>query len=219
MGEIRNPLWKTPDTPATIQMACRRLVFPVHLIDFVNGAVSLLLNEDLWLKNGTETVEETVEYLDEMWLKMSESCEQIGEVKQHVLDLLPTNWIDCDGMNYLRVDYPKLYAVIDSRLIVDADTFKTPRMWSRFVMGKGPMNNVNDTGGQGQVSLTSNQNGPHSHSYDRLPVVPLPEGAGVPVPNSVLGPHFPAVTGSSGTGAPHENKPPFVILKFAMVAK
>lgn len=219
LAAIRKPLWTTPDTPVTIKMTCRKLVFPFHLVDAVGGALSLLLKEELWEKVGTETVEDAVEYLDEMWLKMSESCEVIGEVKTHVLNVLPSNWLDCDGMTYLRTDYPDLYSVIDPALIIDADHFKTPRMWSRFVMGKGPMNNVNDTGGAGQVALTVNEMPSHNHSSHFYSTNIDLEGAGVPDPLSVGLPQIPSVTGSRGGGAPHENKPPFVILKFAMVAR
>lgn len=40
----------------------------------------------------------------------------------------PADSLACDGVTYLRVDYPELYAVLDPAFITDADHFVTPTL-------------------------------------------------------------------------------------------
>ena len=199
-------------------MTCRRLIFPMHLVDAVGGAISLLLDEQLWQKVGTETVEETVEYLDQMWLAMSEGCQVIGEVKTHTLQTIPDNWLPCDGAQYLRVDYPLLYAVIHPNFIVDADNFIVPDMRDRVVGGEGALSTMGQMGGTRQTTLALANMPEHNHQFLQFQQTALLEGAGVPYPLAVTAPTLPANTNSKGGNAPFSNLPPYSILGFAIVA-
>lgn len=140
------------------------------------------------------------------------------------LPLLP-----CNGAVYNRSDYPILYEKLDAVYIIDEDTFRVPDMRDRFVVGEGLDRSIDDSGGEaehvltdGEMPIHSHTNSPHAHSE----IIASPTiGAaitGVPVPSAI-----PAVgsTGfasvvidSAGGGAAHNNMPPFVTCRWAIVA-
>lgn len=212
-------LWSTPDTPVTLTMTCRQLSVPEHLINPVLGALALLLKEYNWTQVGTETVEDTVEYLDHMFNGMQERCNVIGELKHHTLAVIPDNWLVCDGTQYPRVDYPELYSVLDPVYIVDVDNFVVPDAVDRFLYSAGNIQSVGSSGGQRTVTLNVSQMPQHGHLVSKYsPNVDL-EGAGIPDPLSVGLPEIPTQSGLRGGGQPHSNMPPFVALKVAIVAK
>src|SRR5438132_11210 len=65
------------------------------------------------------------------------------EVKQPMIGMVfplvtidpPPNVLPCDGAEYLRVDFPDLYAVLDMPFIVDAYHFVVPDLRGRTVIG------------------------------------------------------------------------------------
>lgn len=132
----------------------------------------------------------------------------LGQVVYTIAATLPDHLLPCDGSQYNRVDYPALYAVLHSQFIIDADTFVTPDLIDRVVVGAGNLYAVNSVGGAATVSLTANQNGPHSHTYTPPTLNIDLEAAGVP-DIFAAGVGLPTQTGSSGTGEAHENMPPY----------
>jgi microcystin-dependent protein len=200
-------------------MVCRRLVFPFHLVDAIGGALSLLLKDDNWQQAGSETIYDAVEYLDRMFLGMSEVCEVIGEIKSHFLETLPDNWLACTGQTLARVDYPDLYAAIDNDLKIDADNFKIPNMRQRVPFGSNATHPVGVQGGVEEVTLAQNEMPSHSHRVWQFQNVPMLEGLGVPYPLAVTAPTLPVETGNKGGGNPHQNMPPYQTVSFAIVAK
>lgn len=63
------------------------------------------------------------------------------------------------------------------------------------------------TGGAKTVSLTADQNGPHTHSYKIGTLLSNDDGGGTP---DYVG-QGDSQTGSSGLGSPHENMPPYIV--------
>lgn len=144
----------------------------------------------------------------------------------------PPNTLECDGATYNRVDFPLLYAVLDSNFIVDADTFVVPDMQSRFIVGAGTGSGlsaygVNASGGEETHTLVTSEipSGLYTdpgHLHTEVTAVPtaITIGAGVPAPSAVPGV---GVTGSStaglidngGDGA-HENRPPYRALRWCI---
>lgn len=169
----------------------------------------------------------------------------IGTIWPIVLATVPSNMLLCDGSTYLRVDYPLLYAALDAAFIIDADNFMVPDLRGRTVLGSGTGTGLStytpgQTGGQESVILNSSQNGVHTHllndpGHSHIPVAPQTvfrtavaggtSGYATINAGQTIGQQ--TNTGVSGTsitvqnsagGSPHENRQPFMVLKYAMVA-
>lgn len=141
----------------------------------------------------------------------------------------PQGTLLCDGSTYLRVDYPNLYAVLDSAFIIDADTFRVPDMTDSFVMGFSSTHIVGSTGGNAEITQTTGQmpththtNTPHAHS--EIGAVNVIINGGLEAPASAAQP-FPTSTGltsisidTAGSSEPMDITPPFIALKYVVVA-
>ena len=111
---------------------------------------------------------------------------------------VPSGWAICDGTN------------------------GTPDLRDRFIVGAGNSYSLKATGGVNTVSLTADQNGPHTHSgttsSSQQTVVPGSDLLGTHSNN--MGKwgtvNITLTTGSSGKGAAHENRPPYYALYFIM---
>ena len=162
------------------------------------------------------------------WLMMLEAEEtqggcMIGSILAGIWETLPDNMLWCDGTEYNRVDYPLLYAAIDSKYYTGEDTFTVPDLQSRFLVGAGEGEGLSeydlaDTGGEEEVTLYVENLPAHTHSVtqaglnvDIEPPAGVPDAAGgLPVPSS---------TGSTGDDYPHENRPPYYTVYYAIVAR
>jgi hypothetical protein len=118
----------TPDTVPT-SFRCRRLRIPddVDWLSIVNGAIYELTKPYNYEAFGDLTEQETAEVFETMFGEylQGEAC-LIGSVLLYATATAPDGTLPCDGSSHLRVDFPSLYAVIDSAYIVDADHFITP---------------------------------------------------------------------------------------------
>lgn len=111
---------------------------------------------------------------------------------------VPSGWAICDGTN------------------------GTPDLRDRFIVGAGNSYSFKATGGANTVSLTADQNGPHTHSgttsSSQQTVVPGGDLLGTHSNN--MGKwgtvNITLTTASSGKGAAHENRPPYYALYFIM---
>lgn len=111
---------------------------------------------------------------------------------------VPSGWAICDGTN------------------------GTPDLRDRFIVGAGNSYSLKDTGGANTVSLTADQNGPHSHSGTTSSSQQiLVHGGNLDLLGNGEAAKWGTVditltTGSSGKGAAHENRPPYYALYFIM---
>lgn len=156
---------------------------------------------------------------------------------------LPIGTLLCDGSTYLRADYPNLYDALDPAFIIDADSFSVPDMQDRFVMGSSTTIDPGDTGGSTTVTQTiaqmpihSHTNTPHTHAdtpHTHAEGIALPSAApaliGVPIPSAIPGVGItgPASVGivattitidNTGGGEPMTITPPFIALRYVVVA-
>lgn len=118
---------------------------------------------------------------------------------------IPTGWAICNGQN------------------------GTPDLRDRFIVGAGKSYNPGATGGSDTVTLTTSQMPSHNHS-DAASSISLNNGYGSAGYGSSwcvsIGNYKSAGTlmsvpgkvniGSSGSGEPHENRPPYYALYFIM---
>lgn len=157
---------------------------------------------------------------------------QVGQIYPFATTDPPPNTLECDGTNYARVDFPTLYALLDSAFIVDADTFAVPDLRSRFVVGVGTgaglaSYSTNDSGGEEQHTLSTAEIPSHTHvdsGHQHTEITATPTaitiGAGVPAPSAIPGIGVTGVgtaaIGNTGGDGAHENRPPYVALRWCI---
>jgi microcystin-dependent protein len=170
-----------------------------------------------WEEAGDLTPEQCAALAEEMWWTFTTGggCVMIGSVQAYAVATLPDGVLPCDGGQHLRVDYPALYDALDPAFIVDADHFVTPNLADRVIMGGGA---IGETGGEASHTLIAAEMPAHTHAIDN--------GYGPNVGGAYTGeipcldalPTY-TVTSSAGDGQPHENRPPYLRLRFGMVAR
>ncbi|MCK4958111.1 MAG: tail fiber protein [Planctomycetes bacterium] len=200
---------------------CRAVCLPAdtEYLALVGGALSMLGNAANYEKYGGETPDDTAEFFQTILDQFYSSTMYItlGMIVPFGTADLPDFLLPCDGTEYDRVDYPALYSVLDSNLIVDADTFQTPDLGETYLVGAGGAIDPFDAIGANTVELEAAQNGPHTHSY--LPPVANIDMETPGVPDILAaGVGISTQTGNSGSGDAHENRPASIGIKYGMVA-
>lgn len=190
------------------------------MIAAILGQILELSEAENWEQTTGITVDETTAFWDEIYQQFSQGvfC-MIGSIVAILNNTTPENMLLCDGSNFDRVDYPELYAVLPSALIVDPDTGKTPDLRETFVLASGVTIAEHSTGGSDEHTLATNEMPAHTHSYDKPVIAVDLEGAGVPDPTAIGSPFLPTQSGSTGGGAAHNNMPPYYSLKYTVIAK
>lgn len=158
---------------------------------------------------------------------------EVGTIKPFITADPPQNTLECDGGTYYRVDFPLLYALLDSAFIIDADTFTVPDLRGRVVVGAGTGSGltpyaVGDIGGTEAVALTVEEMPSHSHDDIGHVHTYQPPGATLlavapgelPVLTPALLPAsttvgYASLTNTGGDEA-HENRPPFMALRWCV---
>lgn len=129
----------------------------------------------------------------------------------------PTGWLLCDGSAVSRTTYANLFAAIGTAYGSGdgSTTFNLPDLRGRVVVGvdsagtRLPDNSlIGQSGGEAKHSLTSAENGPHTHTANNQSttqfIVPSGSAYGLITSNT-------STTGSSGSGTAHENRQPYQI--------
>jgi microcystin-dependent protein len=152
-----------------------------------------------------------------MWIAYTEENPMIGVILEYVTNDAPSNCLPCDGTIYNRVDYPILYSRLDSAFIIDADTFETPDKVGLFSLGSET--NIGEVGGEASHTLSAAEMPIHTHQISNGfgPNVALSAVLGAieglsPVPTA-------ETTTSSGSGSAHNNMPPYIKVKYCIVAR
>lgn len=154
----------------------------------------------------------------------------VGVVLPHFLaDISGLNMLPCDGAIYNREDYPLLYDALSVSFQLTEDTFFVPDLRGMFPRGEYEDEPMGSVGGEEFVTLSideipshTHENAPHSHS--EIAAVSTIINGGLEAPASAATP-LPTTTGltsvtieNTGGGMPHENKPPYKTIGFAIVA-
>lgn len=209
----------TADALPTGDFICRGLRIPndVQYLEIVNGVLSELLKVHNFELFGDVTPQEMVDVFTPMFFEyLQEMPCMLGAIIPYATAMPPDATLPCDGSEHARIDFPRLYAAIDAAYIIDADTFKTPDLRGRAIIGVGTgtglsVRAIGDTGGVEIHELTvselpahTHENTPHSHTDTghthgyTYPTVNLDlEGVGVP---DVLGAGNPPLPFSTTVG-------------------
>jgi len=185
----------------------------------------------LWANDQNPLSESEIDDLDN---KLSTAQDQlmqslVGLIMPVATATIPQGCLLCDGSTYARTDYPNLYAALDAAFIVDADNFRVPDMRDAFVMGASGTHAVGDTGGSFEHTMTeaelvshSHSTVPHAHTESAAAPAIVTVGLELPTPSAVPAA---SVTGtadvivnSTGGGAPMDITPPFIALRYVVVA-
>lgn len=142
-------------------MICRRIRIPAQTdwLALVNGALTTLVQDWNWEQFGTSTIDETIQTFYQILADYTDStgyC-MIGSIFPYMTADPPTGTLICDGVAHLRIDYPDLYAALDAAFIIDADSFITPDLRDRTVIGAG------DAGGTSTPRTVGEIGGEESH--------------------------------------------------------
>lgn len=164
--------WLTSGVPTPNDYICRTLRIPndVNFIANVNGALLSLTEANNWELFGAMTVEETTRAMLIMYEEYSEgSVCMIGAILPYATSDTPNHTLPCDGSTHNRVDYPRLYDRLDAVYIIDDDTFKTPDLRGRAIIGTGEgtgltARNMGDFGGEEVHVLTEAELAQHAHT-------------------------------------------------------
>lgn len=189
----------------------RMIACPIDIMPIVGGALTDLINENLYYEAGV-TIDETVKEIQDM-VDFFYGSYLVGMVSTFV-GVIPSGWILLDGSVLLQSDYPELTSVVPAAWLSGSD-INLPDISDSFVVGAGNLYDLGTEGGETNHVLTVNEIPSHSHTYTPPTVNPDLEGPGVPdVGATVLGP--PASTGTAGSGDAHNNVPPFLALNYAI---
>jgi len=209
----------TPDEiPATF--LCRRLRIPDNqeIIGAVTGALNELCRARNWEEFGDISVNDITQAMIVMLddFKDFDAC-MIGAIIPFVRNVVPANWLRCNGATHLRVDYPELYALlVDTPFEVDADHFSTPALEGVFLLGAHLDFPIYEYGGEITHVLTIAEMPTHDHVVGmQTSVVTIGTGA----PANVRAPGGATNTTNRGAGQAHNNMPPYFTLQYAIIAK
>lgn len=180
----------------------------------VADALTALVIDDNWEKVGAVTVEDAIEAASAM---LETFQPMIGWIFPVATATYPDNMLPCDGTTYNRVDYPNLYAVLDNAFILDADTFKTPDLENRTIVGSGDLYTVGQLFGEAEHTLIIDEMPSHQHSG--IPeFIDTAAGLEVALASEEV-PLISANTGFTGGDGAHNNIQPSLGLRYGIVAQ
>ena len=207
-------------TPA--ETICWRVFIPndVRTIAAFLGQLSDLYKPELWEQTDGVSVEDTIALFDTVYETLESRCDKmIGVLVHYVTSQPPNNVLECDGTQYLRVDYPDLYAALPTNYIIDADNFIVPDIQDKFIMASGIDHVPEDVGGESEHTLTIEELPAHSHNYNYPNASVDFKSTGVPDLSALANPPIAISTSSVGSDVAHNNLPPYVAHKVGIVAK
>ena len=175
---------------------------------------------------------------------------EVGEIKPFAGSTIPTGWLLCDGSAVSRTTYSELFTVIGTTYGTGdgSTTFNLPDLRNRFMVGAGDEYELNDKGGDKNVTLDTTMIPAHTHgnkslsgtfdirkwggsgdtifgssgivSYSQI-TVSASSNATSTNPNAAqrITVNASHEHTSVGGGQAHENRPPYIGINFIIYAK
>lgn len=148
----------------------------------------------------------------------------LGAVIEWYSDVIPENWLLCDGQAVSRIDYAELFNILGTKYGSGdgSNTFNLPNLRGKVAVGKDAndidFNELGKTGGEKEHTLTVNEMPSHSHSisaelYGLKPQGGSQEFGAGGATSTRIG------VNNTGGGQPHNNKQPYMVCNFIIKAK
>jgi len=156
----------------------------------------------------------------------------VGAVLPYASGSAPNGWMNCQGQELYRGDYPDLFAVIGTTYGSGdgSTTFNLPNLSGRVIVGQGAgsgltARSMGTTGGAETHTLTTGEMPSHSHTSNAvggtlgLMTADGNNTAGAGLDTSAVEPNLYAAPAalsidSAGTGGAHNNMQPFAVLNY-----
>lgn len=146
----------------------------------------------------------------------------IGATIEWYSDILPENWLLCDGQEVSRTSYPELFKMLGIKYGTGdgSNTFNLPNLKGRVPTGKDAndtdFNELGKTGGEKQHTLTIAEMAEHDHDTgESKELMGGTEGADTcKVLYNLVG-----KTAKTGEGQPHNIMQPYLVCNFIIKAK
>lgn len=156
----------------------------------------------------------------------------VGVVLPYVSSNAPNGWLNCQGQELHRGDYPNLFAVIGTTYGAGngTTTFRLPNLAGRVVVGQGSGSgltprSMGSTGGAETHTLDTDEIPSHSHTSNAvggtlgLMTADGNNTAGAGLDTSAVEPNLYAAPAaltidSTGDGDAHNNMQPFAVLNY-----
>lgn len=183
----------------------------------VSGALLELTYAGNWEEFGAVTPADAADAAFVMYNEFTKDIwSMIGALVPTITATTPPGCLELDGQTYNNGDYPALAALLDSHWDNGDGTFTVPDLRGRFPLALNGSHAMGDTGGTETVTLSVDEMPSHNHitgnSLSSLAVMP---GEGpVLVPNPL-----PTTTQNAGGGGSHNNMPPYMALRYVLIAR
>lgn len=170
-------------------------------------------------------------------LTQSLKAQYVGEIRMFAGNFAPMGWAICDGSSISISENEALFAIIGTTYGGNGETtFNLPDLRGRAPMHQGSGYVVGQTGGEEEVTLTSNQIPSHTHTaslitkvYNQTGKADTPVGNYVAV-NPARGNEFSTTTNANmassvsftaaatsssvGSSSPHNNMKPYLVINY-----
>jgi len=191
-----------------------------------NESAALILSAAFWMADlsnwtgdGLALTDSETDKIEAMIAEMEYEVmiSAIGLIMPFPGPTIPSWALLCDGDEYLAVDYPELWDILQHEFQASYDSFYTPDLVNRVPVGAGDAYDLSDAVGSATVTLTQSQIPAHTHSYSRPASLTNLQGE-IPDVIAVKGPQFNRTTGSTGGGQSHSNVQPSLGLNYIIVS-
>lgn len=228
--------WLTPNTlPSGVSRGALFIPDDPAYLEAVYGALLLLAEAENWELFGVVTPDQTAALFFQTLSDFIDGRGHVldtGDIFFSAVSTTPVDCLACEGQEVAQADFPQLYDLIGTSFgPANGGNFTLPDLRGRFPLGVSTAHSLGSTGGNEQITLSTNQLPAHDHSLsDHTHIIDTGTTISVVSPGDfvaqspeiipgVTGAAGAGSTGSTGSGDPVDILPPFLTLRAFIVAR